>query len=370
MRVLYDSSLASNPAGTGAFVRGLEAALRTREDLELVTPSSQFETAARLNVRGKRLAGRLASAFVHLRYYAVDLPAMARRERCDAIFCPSSLGPLRGSTPSCITLFDLSPLTFANTVDRVSGQYLRFMLRAGIRRACGICTISHAVAEEIVDRFPRVRRESVRVAYPGPNPALIEATPIPIDIGEAQYALMVGTIEPRKNHITVLRALADHLQRRPRSALRLVLAGSSGWRYAPVLRAINELGLATRVLQLGEVDAGTLRWLYEHAEALLFPSLYEGFGLPVLEAFTLGCPVVAARIPSIVEIAAGDAAMLLEPTEVRSWTDAIDRIEGHGLDREAMIHAGRRRAQQFTWAECAASVMRLLVSAARDGRRW
>lgn len=367
MRLLYDDSLARNPAGTGTFVRGLESALRSRQDLELVTPASHFATAAQLNVGRKGVSGRVASAIRHLRYYAIDLPAIARRERCEAIFCPSSLGPLRGSTPSCITLFDLSPLTYAGTLDRVSGLYLRLMLRIGIRRARGICTISHAVADEIVHRFPGVK--SVTVAYPGPNPALVEATPVPVDIGEAPYLLMVGTLEPRKNHLTVLRALADHLQRRPRSALRLVLAGSAGWRYAPVLRAIDELGLSTRVLQLGEVDAGTLRWLYEHAEALLFPSLYEGFGLPVLEAFTLGCPVVAARIGSIQEIATGDAALLLEPTDVRAWTDAIDRIDGHGLDREAMIDAGRQRAQRFTWNECAASVMRLLVSVVGDGRQ-
>ena len=172
---------------------------------------------------------------------------------------------------------------------------------------------------------------------------------------------MVGTLEPRKNHLTIVRALADHVRRRPASPLWLVLAGSAGWLYRPVLDAIGELGLASRVVRLGKVEPGVLKWLYQHAAALLFPSLYEGFGLPVLEAFVLGCPVVAARIASVLEIADDDSAMLLEPTDVPAWAAALDRIEAGGLP-PGMVQAARRRAQRFTWAGCAESVVTLVRS--------
>ena len=173
---------------------------------------------------------------------------------------------------------------------------------------------------------------------------------------------MVGTLEPRKNHLTIVRALADHVRRRPASPLWLVLAGSAGWLYQPVLDAIGELGLASRVVRLGKVEPGVLKWLYQHAAALLFPSLYEGFGLPVLEAFALGCPVVAARIASVLEIADGDSAMLLEPTDVPAWAAALDRIDEAGGLPPGMVEAARRRAQRFTWAGCADAVVTLVRS--------
>ena len=361
VRVLYDDSLASNPAGTGTFVRGLRSALQRRSDLTLVVRTSTLASAAQLNVSGKRASGRLASAARHLRYYLLDLPATARREHCDAVFCPTSLGPLRGRTPSFITLFDLSPLNYSRTLDRISGVYLRAMLLAGVRRARGICTISHAVATEIQQRFPRL--DAIAVAYPGPNPSLIEAPPERVDLPPVPFLLMVGTLEPKKNHVTVLRALAEHFRHRPSSAVQLVLAGSAGWHYGPVLRTIDDLGLGSCVVRLGDVTPAQLRWLYERAQALLFPSLYEGFGLPVLEAFTLGCPVIAARIPSVMEITADTGAIMLDPLDVPGWADAIDRVESRTIPRQAMVDAGRRRAQSFTWAECAASVARLIGSA-------
>src|SRR5437763_1149150 len=238
MRILYDDSLARNPAGTGTFVRGLRGGLQARNDIELVTARSSLDGASDLDVPGKGLGRRLGRAGAHLRHYLVDLPGQARAQRCDAIFCPTS-------------------------------------------------------------------------------------------------------------------------------PLRLVLAGSAGWLYQPVLDAISELGLASRVVRLGNVDPGTIKWLYQHAAALLFPSLYEGFGLPVLEAFSLGCPVVAARIGSVVEIADGDSALLLDPTHVAAWAAALDRIEAGDLP-PGMVEAARQRARRFSWAGCADAVVTLVRSAHVD----
>jgi glycosyltransferase involved in cell wall biosynthesis len=251
-------------------------------------------------------------------------------------------------------------MTFSGTMDRVSGTYIRAMLAAGMRRSAGVCTISNAVAAEIRERFPKLHGR-VAVAYPGPNPDLIDATPSPAEIPDAPFVLMVGTLEPRKNHLTVIRALADHVARRPASTLRLALAGSAGWLYEPLLREITQLGLESRVSRLGNVEPGVLKWLYQQAAALLFPSLYEGFGLPVLEAFALGCPVVAARIGSVAEIADGESAVLLEPTDVAAWASALDKIDAGALPA-GMVEAGRRRAEQFTWAGCADSVVTLIRS--------
>lgn len=360
MRILYDDSLAWNPAGTGTFVRGLRAALLDHPEIEVVSSRSSLEGSAELNVAGKTILGRLTRAGHHLRHYLQELPAQARIDGCDAIFCPTSLGPLRGGIPSFITIYDLAPLGFSGTMDRVSGAYIRAMLSAGLRRSAGVCTISQAVAAEIRERFPTLHGP-VAVAHPGPNQDLIEAIASAPEMPEAPFVLMVGTLEPRKNHVTIIRALADHVRRRPDSALRLVVAGSPGWLYQPVLDAIVQLGLESRVTRLGGVEPGVLKWLYQHAAALVFPSLYEGFGLPVLEAFALGCPVVASRIATVVEIADAGSASLLEPTDVPAWAAALDVIQSGALPA-GMVEAGRRRAGDFTWAGCADSVVTLIKS--------
>jgi glycosyltransferase involved in cell wall biosynthesis len=225
------------------------------------------------------------------------------------------------------------------------------MFARGVRRAASVCTISQAVATELVARY-RLAPDRVHVAYPGPDSELLHAVPQPAITAGRRFVLMVGTLEPRKNHLTVLHALADHVRRRPDSPLTLVLAGSPGWHYRPVLEAIDALELTGRVERLGAVDAPRLKWLYQEAQALLFPSLYEGFGLPVLEAFALKCPVLAADIPAVRELAGPAAALLLPPTDLQAWAAALDRVADRGRD-EARLTAAAERAGRFTWEACA-----------------
>ena len=354
LRVLCDASLASNPAGTGTYVRGLLGALEARDDVEIVETTFHSTSAGTVDLARKAPLARLTNGVNHLAYYLRALPRRAQALGCDVIFCPSGLVPVRARTPFVMTVYDLTLLRYPRTMDWLSRSYLTGMLRWGVPRAAAICTISRAVREEVAERF-RIPRERIVVTYPGPNPELLRAEPAPTPIPDRPYVLMVGTVEPRKNHLTVLRALADHLRQRPSSDLMLVAAGSAGWRYGPVVRAIDELGLRDRVVRLGAVDPGALKWLYQHALALLFPSLYEGFGLPVLEALSLRCPVVAARIPSVIEIT-GDTGTLLEPTDVAAWAGALDfLVDGHR--DPAALAAGLERAVRFTWEACAASAV-------------
>jgi glycosyltransferase involved in cell wall biosynthesis len=266
-----------------------------------------------------------------------------------------------------MTVYDLTPLRYSSTQDWLSRQYIAGMMRAGVRGASRICTISNAVGTELVDRFPHLRPERVSVAYPGPNPDLLAAQPTRATLPDRPFALMVGTVEPRKNHITALRALAEHRRHWPGSNLMLVAAGSAGWQYGPILEAIEELGLKDHVVRLGVVAPGTLKWLYQAAQALLFPSLYEGFGLPVLEALYLECPVIAAEIPSVVEIT-GSAATLLPPTEVGAWAAALDAIAEGAPRGRGVNPAGLERARRFTWEACADAAVAAIQATERQKR--
>jgi glycosyltransferase involved in cell wall biosynthesis len=354
--------LAGNPAGTGTYVRGLLAALQRRSDLELTTATMDSGSVQTLDTGRKPAGSRVANSLRHLAYYAHRLPRQARATRSDLIFCPSSLVPLRGATPFAMTVYDLTARRYPQTLDTFSRVYGAAMLRHGLRHSRTICTISQAVADEIAAEPDRTG-QPIHVAYPGPNPELLSATPEPMAIEGASFLLMVGTLEPRKNQVTALKAFAAYRETHPESDVTLVLAGSPGWRYQDILQTIDALSLERHVRRVGSVSVGQLKWLYQHARALLFPSLYEGFGLPVLEAFATRCPVVAADIAPVREITGSDTATLLDPLTVPRWTQAIDRIASEPADA-ALVESALARAGAFTWDRCAASVVEALLDAA------
>ena len=366
VKVLYDDSLAANPAGTGTVVRSLLPALQRTPGVEVVVARMASTSLASVDVTRKRTR-RFLRAFGHLRYFALDLPAQAKTSGCDVIYSPSGLGPLRGRIPAVITVYDLTTERFPETVDRLSRAYLRGMLRRQVRRSAAVCTGTHVIADELRERFPSLDPGQVHVIPYAPDPALMEAPPTPVGQADAPFFLMVGTIEPRKNHITAIRAFAHYLQGHPDAPDLLVIAGSPGWLYQPVLDEIGRLGLEARVRRVGRVDAGGLQWLYRHARGLLFPSLYEGFGIPVIEAFALGCPVIAAAIPSVIEVAGDGTATLLDPLDVDAWANAL-RLTVTAPPDAARLAAARVRAQAFSWEASAQALRDALLAVATRAR--
>jgi len=362
LRVLFDDALALNPAGTGTFTRGIQTPLSRLDGIELI-PAGSAARPHQLDIVNKGILRRMRNGADRVWYYLDTLPRLAARNRCDVIYCPAALTALRGRVPAVMTVFDMTTRLFPHTLDPLSGIYARQMLRIGLRRSSTICTISQAVRAELLSRYPRLTPDRVQVAYPGPSPEMMQADPQPALPDDAPFLLMVGTLEPRKNHVTALRAFARYRQGPHDAGLRLVLAGSPGWRYQPVADEIERLGLQDAVVRLGPTTPGRLKWLYQHARALLFPSLYEGFGLPVLEAFALRCPVVAARIPPVMEVAQSTGALLLEPDSVPAWATAIERVSTQPPDA-ARLATAQQRARHFTWEACAGAVRDALRAAA------
>ena len=348
LKILYDDSLAANPAGTGTFTRGLLAGLRRTEGIEVVTSRFAAASFGSIDLGGKRATRRLRNALEHFRYFSAVLPARARAADCDLIFSPTSLGPLRGRTPAVVTVHDLTLWRYPQTVDRLSRAYLRFMLRTQVRRSAALCTVSQAVRAELLAGFRRLAAGRVQVVPDAPDPDLLSATAQSVDGVTPPFFLMVGTIEPRKNHVTAIRAFAAYVQRHPDTTSLLVIAGSPGWLYQPVIDQIEALGLGSRVRRLGHVDLGRLSWLYRNARALLFPSIYEGFGIPVVEAFALGCPVIAAEIAAVGEVVGEGTSTLLPALDVDRWAQAIEWAASEPADAR-MLAAARERAAGFSW---------------------
>ena len=370
MKILYDDSLSANPAGSGTVTRGLLGALQKTEGIEVIVSRFASSSVASIDQGRKSALGRLRSAARHLAYFVWQLPTRARQTRCDVIFSPSGLGPLFGRIPAVVTVHDLTLLRYPETVHWLSRIYLQTMLRIQVRRAAAVCTGTEAVAAELRRRFPALPADRVHVVPDAPDPEVLAATPVLVDaLGDRQFFLMVGTIEPRKNHLTAIKAFAQYLERHPDAPELLVLAGSPGWLYGPVLQAVARLGLESRVMRVGHVDAGQLNWLYRHARALLFPSLYEGFGIPVLEAFALDCPVLAAAIPAVVEVAGEGTATLLDPIDVPAWTAALAEAAGAPRDDARRAAAGRR-ASAFTWEGSAVALRDTLAAVTRQRPGW
>ena len=236
---------------------------------------------------------------------------------------------------------------------RISG------IQYSIERSNRILTISAFSKGEIAELLG-VPREKISVIYPAPS-----LHPEIADFGECcqkwdirrPYLLYVGTIEPRKNLARLLRAfaLSKEMYHIPH---HLVLAGGRGWRDEEILQTVKEISCKEDVIFTGYVSAVEKNTLYQNAAAFLFPSLYEGFGIPPLEAMSFGCPVICANAASLLEVV-GDAAELVDPLEVEGIASGIWRVLSDEIYVRNLVEKGRLQAKKYTWDASANRLMEI-----------
>jgi glycosyltransferase involved in cell wall biosynthesis len=174
-----------------------------------------------------------------------------------------------------------------------------------------------------------------------------------------EYLLVVGRVEARKNPITAIKAFALIASQYPK--LQLVFAGGFGYQADLAKQLAQTVGLSDRIHFLGFVDDAKLANLYFHAKIVLFPSLYEGFGLPVLEAFHYGVPAVASNTPAVAEVA-GDGAMLVDPTDALNLSRKVVQLLEEPELRAQLIERGTHRLQQYSWDQSAEKLLALINS--------
>jgi glycosyltransferase involved in cell wall biosynthesis len=228
------------------------------------------------------------------------------------------------------------------------------MMPRFLRAADAVIAVSECTKRDAI-RFYRIPEEKITVIYEGVNPRFRPASPEAIAAVRARYGLperfilYVGTIEPRKNLTTLLEAFHHLLATYD---LRLVIVGKKGWLYERFFRRLRELGLENRVLFTGYVPDEDLPAIYSAADLFVFPSLYEGFGLPVLEAMACGTPVICSNTSSLPEVA-GDAALLVDPTDARALTGAMEQVLTNERLWATLRAKGMERARGFTWEKAA-----------------
>ncbi len=304
---------------------------------------------------GRRFPNR--SAWMQL-----ALPHDLATIRPDVCHFTNSLAPLRAPCPIVITLHDMSLFVHARLHPLKSQLFVRPIIPAVAHRAAAIITVSQHAKREIVMGL-QVPPDKVHVIYEAAAPQYrVLADAVELDRVRQCYGLRrpfvlyVGTIEPRKNLTRLVTAFAQ--ARRHCPELELVLVGQLGWKYSSLFKAIEDLDLKHAVRRLGYVPNEDLPALYNLARALAFPSLYEGFGLPVVEAMACGTPVLTSNGSSLAEIAA-NASYLIDPLDVDDIVRGlVALVEDDDLHARLRI-AGLTRSAQLSWQRAAAETVRV-----------
>jgi glycosyltransferase involved in cell wall biosynthesis len=294
----------------------------------------------------------------------------------DLLFVPSHVLPLVHPRRSVVTVHDLGFLYYPEAHTLSQNLYLRWSTRHNARAATRILADSQATRRDLVHHYS-IPNSKIAVVYPGRDETLAPVTdPALLSAVRARYGmagpylLYVGTLHPRKNLVRLIQAFGSLLQpsadgpRAPTAGLQLVLAGQKGWLYGEILDQVRKLGLADRVVLTGYVPEADLPPLLSGALAFVFPSLYEGFGLPLLEAMACGTPVICSNVSSLPEVA-GDAALLVDPTDSEALAAGLARlVADEGLRRE-LIERGFRQMQRFSWRRCAEETLQVLEEVGR-----
>ena len=272
------------------------------------------------------------------------------------------LPPVQGAIPTLLTVHDLSFIHYPDTFTPALVNFLNNVVPRSVNRAAHILADSNATKNDLIELW-EVPTEKITVLYSGvhsrfqpvTNDKKLSSVRQKYEIPNTPYLLSLSTIHPRKNYQMLIRAFKPIADQFPHN---LIIGGGKGWLYEPVFAEVEKQGLQGRVKFIGFVDDEDLPTLYTSASLFLFPSLYEGFGLPLLEAMACGVPVVSSNTSSLPEVA-GNAAKILDPLRPHLWTNSIIQLLQTPALRVKMVSAGFRQAHQFTWQRSALQLLQI-----------
>jgi glycosyltransferase involved in cell wall biosynthesis len=266
--------------------------------------------------------------------------------------------PLTATIPSVVTVHDLTFILFADAFPKSKQRYLSHITARSCNQAQAVIVISQATARDL-QRLLHTPAEKIHVIYPGVDERY---QPLPTKQVEAyrhqkgwpqRFLLMVGTLEPRKNHLGLIESYARY-RRMARKPLPLLIGGGKGWHFQQIFQRVQALGLEDDIHFLGYVPWEDLPWLYNAATLFIYPSHYEGFGLPVAEAMRCGTPVITSNVSSQPEVA-GDAALTIDPDNPTALAEAMLHVLEESPDSLQVMRArGIEQAARFTWEQMAA----------------
>ena len=356
--------------GIGRYVRELTAALASRDrrgDYRLFVAGAkrgQLPEAPGANFTWKptQLSPRWLARIWHRA--RIPLPIERFTGAVDLVHATDfTLPPTLPGTRSLLTVHDLSFLRAPEATSPPLKRYLESVVPRSVRRADHVLADSEATRDDLIALY-ETPAAKITVLYSGVDSRFrpvhdSSAILRRYGLSDICYALSVGTVQPRKNYSRVIRALSQ--LRQSGLDLHYAIAGGPGWTRHEIDATIAETGMGDRVHLLGFVPDDDLPALYTGARMLIMASLYEGFGLPILEAMACGGPVIASDVSSLPEVA-GQAGLLVDPLDVNAIMHAIMRLESDAALRQTCVAAGIQRARDFTWDRAAAQLQGIYQS--------
>lgn len=361
MRLGFDLSITQlNQAGTSVYAQNVYDALNALIaegallglDLVPISANLQRQMSGR-----KTLRRRLTTLYTDLWWMHVALPRQAAQHRLDWLHMPANTIPLFRPCQAGVFIHDTTIIDTPHYFPLWHRNYARIFTRLAAHNAAHIFTNSEQSKRDIVRCFD-VPADKIVVTYLAANPSYRPlSTAIVAEVTRRYqldlptgFILTVGALEPRKNLVRLINAYAKC--REWGIAAPLVHVGPTGWHFSEIQHEINRLGLAEQVRFLGRVPLDDLAALYNAAAVFAYPSLYEGFGLPPLEAMACAAPVVTSNTSSLPEVV-GDAALQVDPLDVTALANAIHAVLTQPALAQSLRERGPRRAQQFSWRRCA-----------------
>lgn len=287
--------------------------------------------------------------------FALPIDLYFHKPRPDIFFSPTHYAPRFSPIPTAISIMDLSYIHYPQMFKKSDLYQLKNWTLYSVKNAKKVFTISNASKDDIIKIYNQPEGKVV-VTYPGIKSKMQKSELQKEKFQrEGKYILFVGTLQPRKNIVRLIEAFSKI----DKKDLSLVIAGKKGWLYEEILNAPKELGIENRVKFLEFVSKEELEVLYQNALCLVLPSLYEGFGLPVLEAMKNGCPVIISNVSSLPE-AGGDAALYVNPEDVNDIASKIRELINNEKLRKELIEKGYKQVKKFSWEKTAKETLKAL----------
>lgn len=283
----------------------------------------------------------------------------------DVFFTPGHYAPRYSPCPTAMAIMDLSYIYFPKMFKKKDLWQLQTWTARSVKKTRKILTISQFSKNAIIEYY-HVDSDRVIVTYPGfkMNHFVIQNQILKKYGLVNDYLLYVGTLQPRKNLPKLIEAF--DLLKSSYPHLSLVIVGKKGWLYEEIFTKVKALGLGKKVIFTGYVPDEELPAFYQNARCFCLPSLYEGFGIPALEAMAYGCPVVVSNVSSLPEIVA-DAGILVDPQSIPDIAQGIEKIlKMDSVNRQNLIQKGQERVKQFSWEKCAKETLQVLENLGKN----
>lgn len=300
-------------------------------------------------------------------YAHTFLPLVLSQERVDLFWGPANFLPPFKACKYVVTIHDISSFIFPQSYPLLRRLYYQSLIKRAVRFADLIISVSEATKKDIIKYFPHALGK-IYTLHEGVDEIFLR-TIAPEKVKEVKekyrlpenFIFSLGVLEPKKNWERILLGYAELKKELP-SSLKLVIGGSKsyGWKNKRIFWMVEKLNLADDVIFLGTIPPDDLPAIYTSSSLFLYPSLYEGFGLPVVEAMACGVPVITSNISSLPEVA-GDAAILVNPQDVSEMTRAMKEVLLDEKKRREMIEKGKRNVQRFSWQKSAERLFNLFA---------